>query len=332
MRSSFFSSLVNGPFGDPALFVRAAHRGEALLFDCGDLHPLSGRDLLKIQHVFISHAHIDHLIGFDHLLRHHLYRPTCLNFYGPPGIIEHLSHRLAGYTWNLVKGYPLEIRVREAAGEKPGRQARFRASEGFVRHDETPPPYDSGLVCETLHYRVRTRPLQHGNIVSQAYALEEKLHVAIHPDALDRLGYARGRWLTRFKDLLREGAAGDTPIEVPQTSGAAPRELPLSRLSAEIAHCQKGMKIAYITDCEPREENYARILDLAQGADLLAIEAVFAHHDLARARERNHLTARIAGELARRAGVGKLLPFHHSPRYQDRPQLLQEEALSFFSG
>ena len=331
MRSSFFSSLVNGPFGDPALFVRAAHRGEAILFDCGDLHPLSGRDLLKIRHVFISHAHIDHLIGFDHLLRHHLYRPTCLNFYGPPGIIERLSHRLAGYTWNLVEGFPLQIRVREAAGEKPGQQALFRASEGFSRCDEEPPK-TIDLVCETLHYRVRARPLQHGNIVSLGYALQEKLHVAIHPDALDRLGYARGRWLTRFKDLLREGAAGDTPIEIPQAGGSAPRNLPLSRLREQIAHCQKGMKIAYITDCEPREENYTRILDLAQGADLLAIEAVFAHQDLALARERNHLTARIAGELARSAGVGKLLPFHHSPRYQDQPQLLQEEALSFFSG
>ncbi len=331
MRSSFFSSLVNGPFGDPALFVRAAHRREAMLFDCGDLHPLSARDLLKIQHVFISHAHIDHLIGFDHLLRHHLYRRTCLNFYGPPGIIERISHRLAGYTWNLVEGYPLEIRVRETTGKKPRRQARFRASEGFARRDEEPPPINTDLVCETLHYRVRACPLQHGNIVSLAYALEEKLHVAIHPDALDRQGYARGRWLTRFKDLLREGAAGDTPIEVPQTSGGAPREVPLSHLSAEIAHCQKGMKIAYITDCEPREENYACILDLAQGADLLAIEAVFAHQDLARARERNHLTARIAGELARRAEVGKLLPFHHSPRYQDQPQRLQQEAFSFFS-
>ncbi|WP_269085277.1 hypothetical protein [Syntrophotalea acetylenica] len=40
MRSVFFPRLVNGPFGDPALHVRLAHRGEALLFDCGDLHAL----------------------------------------------------------------------------------------------------------------------------------------------------------------------------------------------------------------------------------------------------------------------------------------------------
>ncbi|HKL48307.1 MAG TPA: MBL fold metallo-hydrolase, partial [Desulfuromonadales bacterium] len=74
MRSVFFPHLVNGPFGDPALFVRLAHRGEALLFDCGNLHPLSHRDMLKISAVFLSHAHIDHLVGFDTLLRLLLYR------------------------------------------------------------------------------------------------------------------------------------------------------------------------------------------------------------------------------------------------------------------
>ena len=41
---------------------------EALLFDCGDLHPLTTRERLKIAAVFISHAHIDHLIGFAPLV------------------------------------------------------------------------------------------------------------------------------------------------------------------------------------------------------------------------------------------------------------------------
>ena len=113
MRSVFYPRLVNGPFGDPALYVRLAHRGEALLFDCGDLHPLPARDLLKLRAVFVSHAHIDHLAGFDALLRHFLYRPQPLCFFGPPGFGAHLAHKLAGYTWNLIEGYPLLLRVRE---------------------------------------------------------------------------------------------------------------------------------------------------------------------------------------------------------------------------
>ena len=106
MRSVFYPRLVNGPFGDPALYVRLAHRGEALLVDCGDLHPITPRELLKIRAVFISHAHIDHLVGFGALLRAFLYQDTSLSVYGPPGIIERIAAQLAGYTWNLIEGYP----------------------------------------------------------------------------------------------------------------------------------------------------------------------------------------------------------------------------------
>ena len=59
MRSVFYPRLLNGSAGDPGLYVRLAHRSEALLFDCGDLGRLTTRDLLKIDSVFISHAHID---------------------------------------------------------------------------------------------------------------------------------------------------------------------------------------------------------------------------------------------------------------------------------
>ena len=98
MRSVFYPRLLNGPFGDPACYVRLAHRREALLFDCGDLHQLGPRDALKITTVFISHAHIDHMVGFDHLLRTFLYHDRTLTVYGPAGIARQISGRLSGYT------------------------------------------------------------------------------------------------------------------------------------------------------------------------------------------------------------------------------------------
>ena len=69
MASSFRAFLVNDLFGDPALYVSLPWERRALLFDLGDITALSAGRLLKITDVFVSHAHVDHFVGFDHLLR-----------------------------------------------------------------------------------------------------------------------------------------------------------------------------------------------------------------------------------------------------------------------
>jgi ribonuclease Z len=328
VRSVFFPSLVNGAFGDPALYVRLAHRREALLFDCGDLHRLTPRDALKVREIFISHAHIDHLIGFDALVRLFLYQDAGLTLYGPEGIIDRIAGRLAGYTWNLVEGYPFGLTVREW-GANQRREVFFSASRGFRLEEKGPWVSPGGRLIETEHYRVRAEALDHGDIPSLAFALEEPLHVAIHKDALEKYGYAPGPWLTRFKDRLRGGAHRQTPVPVPLRGGGE-TVVSMEVLSRRIAHLERGMKVTYVTDADPSPENQERICALAADSHLLVIEAPFAHKDLDRARRRNHLTAHLAGELGRRAGAARLLVFHHSPRYQDTPKLLAEEAQKAF--
>ena len=69
MKPTFLCSLVNGPFEDPALFVRVLREKRAFLFDVGDVSALAPGDLQKITDVFVTHTHIDHFIGFDSLLR-----------------------------------------------------------------------------------------------------------------------------------------------------------------------------------------------------------------------------------------------------------------------
>jgi len=329
MRSVFFPHLVNGPFGDPALFVRLAHRGEALLFDCGNLHPLSHRDMLKISAVFLSHAHIDHLVGFDTLLRLLLYRGQPLTLYGPPGILAQIENRLGSYTWNLVEGYPFVLRVCEW-GPDGCRQAIFRAAHGFACEQEEDFSCPGGVICATPHYRVRAVGLDHGDIVSLAFTLEETLHVAIHKDALDRHGYAAGPWLTEFKDRIRKAPGSNAPVDVPCRDGTT-ISIGARQLAERIAHVEDGMKICYVTDASPTAANEGRILEMAADSHLLVIEATFARHESERARQRNHLTSWMAGDLARRAGAARLLVFHHSPRYQDVPDKLEREAQQAFT-
>src|SRR6059058_3879313 len=93
--------LVNGRFGDPALFVEMLHRREALLFDAGDLSVLSARDLLRIGHLFVSHMHMDHFIGFDALLRVHVGREKTIRVAGRRGSssASGTSSRVTTGTW-----------------------------------------------------------------------------------------------------------------------------------------------------------------------------------------------------------------------------------------
>lgn len=324
MSARVFTRLVNGPFGDPALYLRLPHQPEALLFDCGDLHPLTPRACLKLRRVFISHAHIDHLVGFDQLLRLYLYRDLCLQLYGPPGLVEIIEHRLGGYSWNLMRDFPFVLQVTEWDREA-GRSARFCAARAFDREELPAVDQREGWLCCGIEDRVSAAPFDHGGLVSLGFCLEQRLHVAIHADALKRHGFSAGPWLSDFKRMLREDAAPAAMLRVSLVAGGE-REFRLEELSGEIAHCAAGIKVCYVTDVRPTVENLEGIVRLARGANLLAIEAPFLHADLSRALSRNHLTARLAGEVAGLADVGRLLVFHHSPRYQHRPQALWREA------
>jgi hypothetical protein len=67
-------TLVNDPFPIrcySSTFASAAVRCYSI---SGDLTPLSPRLLFRVSHVFVSHAHIDHFVGFDRLLRACLHR------------------------------------------------------------------------------------------------------------------------------------------------------------------------------------------------------------------------------------------------------------------
>lgn len=158
MNTDFFARLVNGSFGDPALYVSLAHQNQSLLFDCGDLHPLTPKACMKVQTLFISHAHIDHLVGFDSLLRYSLNRDLRLQLFGPPGLVDCIEQRLGGYTWNLVEDFPLVIEVTEYA-ETFGRRAEFSASKGFVRNELSMLDQRDGWLCQTPVFRVRAAPL-----------------------------------------------------------------------------------------------------------------------------------------------------------------------------
>jgi ribonuclease Z len=127
MRSIFAPRLVNGPFGDPGLYVDFRDERRAVLFDLGDISVLAPRLLLRLSHVFVSHAHMDHFSGFDQLLRVVLGRKQSITMFGGPGFVRQVEHKLLAYVWNVIHRYenPLTLTVHEIEPSGAGRVATF---------------------------------------------------------------------------------------------------------------------------------------------------------------------------------------------------------------
>lgn len=328
MTPQFLPSLVNGPFDDPAVYVDFLYERRALLFDLGDLRALPSRKILRLSHIFISHTHIDHFIGFDQLLRLCLGRGKRLHLYGPPGFTARVEHRLASFTWNLVESYPTDFTLvaTEAHPDGTSITADFHCRSGFRRAGERTEQLAGNILLDEETFRIRTAFLDHKTI-SLAFVLEEKVHVNIMKNRLLELGLATGPWLAELKQAIARGEADDELFRVwwLGESGVAERRFPLGELKNMILQIVPGQKIAYVTDAAYTPANADRIVALARGADCLFIEAMFLDAERELALERHHLTALQAGLLARRAGVARVIPFHFSPRYRGVEGTLRQE-------
>ncbi|HEY9421810.1 MAG TPA: MBL fold metallo-hydrolase [Thermoanaerobaculia bacterium] len=335
MKPLLHPRLVNDPFGDPGLYVDFLFERRAMLFDLGDLSPLSPRQLLKVSHAFVSHTHMDHFAGFDALLRILLGRDKVLHLYGPPGFIDRVEHKLAAYTWNLVANYESDfvVRVTEVDLEGGSSSAELRSSAGFRRVPLGLKSSGDGVLLDEDTFQIRAAVLDH-QIPCLAFALEEKFHVNVWKSGLEELGLPTGPWLRDLKSAVARGEPDEMPVPVSWREDGSVRQrvVSLGELRDKVLRIVPGQKLAYVTDAGYTPENAEAIVELARGADTLFIETAFTHEEERRAAEKYHLTARQAGWLARAAGVKRLIPFHFSPKHSEEEERLVREALEAFEG
>jgi len=306
MRTLFHPAFLHGPTGDPGAWIDLPDEGRAVLLDLPSLAHLPSRKLLKVAHVVVTHTHMDHFIGFDHLLRVALRREGPLAITGPPGFRESVRGRVGAYAWNLIETYPVRLQVQEVDCDRLRAEEYSGASR--MRPVALPETPFAGTVHSERSFRVEVAMFDHG-IPVLGVVLRETRHLGVNKDLLVRRGLVPGAWLGELKDAIRGGAPNDTDgliVEGP------------------------GQVVAYLTDLAGTDENLARAEAFVRGADLLLCEAAFLDVDRARALERNHLTAVQAGALARRAGAKRLAVFHLSPRYDGREDELFREAAEAF--
>ena len=320
----FHPRLVNGPLGDPALYIDFKFAKRAILFDLGEIRLLSPRQILKVSHIFISHTHMDHFIGFDHLLRILLGREKTLYLYGPEGFLDNLEGRLIGYSWNLVNNYKnnLTFHATEVKDEllisrqyssqnkfKPCNQVHTQQSQQLIIHDEP-------------LLKVSAAILDHG-IPTLGFSLKEKFRINIRKDILTRLGLSPGPWLYRLKEALYNHHDGNEIIEA-----TGKKTFTLREIADQLTIITKGQKIVYISDVAYTHSNVEKIVKLAEDADCMFIESAFLEKDKDHAEKKYHLTAKQAGRIANLANVKQIELFHFSPRYIKQEKVFYHEAIS----
>ncbi len=308
--------LPNGIFGDPLLHVRFKHRKRSLLFDLGESGRLPARIAHQVSDVFISHAHADHISGFLWLLRSRVGEPSLCRVFGPPGMAGHIAGMVDGIRWDRVGERGPRFQVTEMRGDRL-LSFRIQAGRSGIENLGEQPATD-GVLLREPDFLVRAVTLDHG-IPVLAFALEAALAIKVRKDRLLASGLQTGPWLSELKRLIARGE-DEALVALPDGSEAT-----VAELARKLVLITPGQKLAYATDLAATEPNKRRLAALAQDAHTFFCEATFIDSDADQARRTGHLTAQACGEIATRAGVGHLVPFHFSRRYQEAPECVYGE-------
>ncbi len=214
----------------------------------------------------------------------------------------HLDHILG------LPGLLSTLALLEAGGEEPmtlgAAPGTLRLAQQLLRgvwsSGRTPLPVifkelAPGVVHKTDDLEVRCFGVRHGETDSLGYVFESPTRRHLIPERLAAVGVPNGperARLARGESITLADGKVVSPDEV--TSPPTP-----------------GTKLVVVGDVEET----TAILPHARGAHAIVIEATFLGPDAALAKERAHLTARGAAELARDAGAKALYLTHISGRY-----------------
>jgi len=322
LQPTFFSGLLD----DPVMLINVRPTGRGILLDCGQIHHLAKRVLRSIDAVFISHAHMDHLMGFDQLLRHVLVAPKTISIYGPPGLAERIGHKLAGYDWNLTEDTWCSISVYEVRPKQTDR-FEFVGSQGFKLQRQETSPRSSRIIYQTRHLKVEAEICDH-KIPVLIFRITEGRSFLLDRQRIHEEKLLPGPWIKELKRRFYLDNFELGPIEVWRVAGkghTVEKVENVEELYRKISRETPPNSIGYISDVGMTPENLDRIYDLMRGVTLLASECTFLEEDKEKARVSFHLCTTDLNQISREIKPHLLLPMHLSKSYiSDTKQLYAE--------
>lgn len=258
------------------------HFGEVMLFDCGEgtQRQLTYAKIspMKIDKIFITHYHGDHILGLAGLIQSMGFRGRSedLDIYGPKGL-----NKLINAISNT--GF-------------------FQINFQIITHE-----IGEGIVLETNEYIIKSIIAEH-NIDNLAYSIYEKKKPRFLREKAIELGVPVGPAFGKLHN--GEEVEINGKIIKPEQVLGEPRI---------------GQKVTYSGDTRPCE----KMIELAQGSDVLIHEATYEHEDQDKAIENCHSTSKEAAEIAKEANVKLLVLTHISTRYTTDINI-KEEAKEIF--
>lgn len=284
----------------PSAQVLEVH-GRFFLIDCAEGTQMqmrrAGISFLKIEHIFLSHIHGDHIFGIFGLLSTMgmLGRSADLSIFAPhsfgPILKFFLSYFGEGIKFN-VNFVSLEMKEPEVIYENK--------------------------VMEVLSF-----PLRH-RIDTYGFIFREKVPpLNVCKDAISRYGLTLGEIgaLKRGEDVLRPAGRDTEPSVENGFQPCSGTDEPLLIPNSEAAYRPyEPRSYAYCSDTSP----FPELAEWVKGVTLLYHESTFPADMAEMAAKTFHSTTVQAAECALRAGVSRLIVGHYSSRFPNVDFFLDE--------
>ncbi len=280
--------------------------GRLFLIDCGEAvqrqlikYHIS---LSKLDTIFISHIHGDHVFGLLALLS--TAGLSCKNtpivIYGPSNLGPMLKFFLSFYG----KGIGVEVDFHPISVKCPE------------------------VIYSTKSLEVLAFPLNH-KIETYGYLFREKTpQLNIRKDKLDEYGFTLAEigTLKSGEDVVRPAGRNDSATFMNGFVKYSGTDEPLIIRNEDVTYLPyQPRSYAYCSDTAP----FPELHEWVKGADLLYHEATYLQKYVLQAKQRFHSTTLQAAQCALDAGAKKLVIAHYSSRCRD-VEMYQKECRTIF--